>query len=282
MARTELPNDTYTDSYEDYEDVDLDEGAEDGGDELDDYDGDEEMDGDEETDDEEDDDADVEGDDDADATDDADGTPASHIKFTAEQQKAVDKIVQSRLERKDAQFAKHLSQAAGTALDAQEIPQAAKLWGLLKSNPELSEAVDMVIQAQLKHGRAKEVTNTNISRESALDLKEAVLDLKLADPTFRKHADTIMDWADEQGYAVDNPKALKLALMAWKGSQEAILSKAKRSSEQKRKDSKQATQKRAGVQSGTTSKARPMKSDLRKMSDKDILSRTGMKLFTDD
>jgi len=272
-----LPNEN-TESYEDYDFQDEDTSGddetledEDLGDEEDDFDADEAEDG-------------VEGDDTDDVEETAEEAETREpVKFSDKQQKMVDKIVQTRLDRKDAQFVKQMSEVAGIQLEATEISQSAKLWGLLKSNPGLSEAIDLVIQAQLKHGKAKEPStyNADTTRESALDLKEAVLDMKLADPTFRKHSDKIIEWATDQGYEVNNAKALKLAVMAWKGSQAPIISKAKSVSEQKRKDAKQVTQKRAGVQSGSTSKARTQ-TDMRKLSDKDILSRGGLKLFTDD
>ena len=278
-----LPNEN-TSSYEDYEFQD----EETGGDEevLDDDLGEDEEYEDDADGDDEDETEDAEGDGVEEAEDETEPEVETKepTKFSDKQQKMVDKIVQARLDRKDAQFARQMSEVAGVPLESSEIAQSAKLWGLLKANPELSEAVDLVIQAQLKHGRATEPVSANMdkSRESALDLKEAVLDMKLADATFRKHSDKIMEWASDQGYEVTNAKALKLAVMAWKGSQTPIINKAKQASEQKRKDVKQATQKRAGVQSGANSKARTTPKDMRKLSDKDILSRGGLKLFTDD
>ena len=203
------------------------------------------------------------------------------VKFTAEQQKIVDQIVQKRLERKDAQFVKQVSEIAGVQLEATEIPQSARLWGLLKANPELSDAVDLVINSHLRNGKAKEIANSDLNRESKLELKEAVLDMKLEDPLFRKNADKIIEWAEDKGYPVNSKKSLQLAVLAWKGSKDAILSKAKQSSEQKKQFVKQTTQKRAGVQGGASAKANTP-SDFRKMSDRDVLTRNGLSLFTDE
>ena len=230
----------------------------------------------------EDDDA-VEGDDEGELGDNPedDAPKQKQSKFTAEQQKVIDKIVQSRLDRKDAQFVKQISAVAGTNLEMHEVTHSAKLWGLLKANPQLSEAVDALISAQLNSGRARELVNADLERQQTMEVKEAVLDLKLADRTFRKYADNIIEWADEQGYPVNSEKTLRLAYMAWKGSKEGVLATAKQQSEQRRKASKDAVRQRAGAQSGNSPKSYG-RTDFTKMSDKDVLSRSGMKLFTDE
>ena len=271
-------------SREDYEDFDYDDVADDdvdddddgGEDEIDDEAGDEDYT-------EESEDGEDEGDVEPDAEEDAvvEDAAGGKVKFTAEQQKIVDQIVQKRLERKDAQFVKQVSEIAGVQLEATEIPQSARLWGLLKANPELSDAVDLVINSHLRNGKAKEIANSDLNRESKLELKEAVLDMKLEDPLFRKNADKIIEWAEDKGYPVNSKKSLQLAVLAWKGSKDAILSKAKQSSEQKKQFVKQTTQKRAGVQGGASAKANTP-SDFRKMSDKDVLTRNGLSLFTDE
>lgn len=216
----------------------------------------------------------------AETTEDASGE-AQRVKFSKEQQKVVDQIVQKRLERKDTQFVKQISEVAGVQLEAEEITQSAKLWGLLKSNPELSEAVDIVIAAQLKSGKAKEVVSNDANRASVLEVKEAILDLKIKDPLFRKNGDKILEWADDQGYSVNSKKSLQLAVLAWKGSKDSVLAKANRVSEQKKQSAKKATQQRAGVQGGKSAKTQTS-TDFRKMSDKDVLTRNGLSLFTDE
>ena len=214
--------------------------------------------------------------------DDEDEPSTEPVKFTKEQQKAVDKIIQGRLERTKTQLSRQLSQTAGVTLEPDDVFGAAKLWGLLKSNPTLADAVDVVITSQLKAGKAKEVSTEESMRVSELSRKEAIIDLKEADPIFRKHSDKIMDWAEDQGYSVDDKKSLKLAYMAWKGSQRAVIEKAKQAGEQKKQQSKDVARKRAATQTGVSSKAKTTPSDFRKMSDKAVLARTGVKLFTDD
>lgn len=213
---------------------------------------------------------------------DEDEEPEGPVKFTKEQQRAVDKIIQSRLERTKTQLSRQLSQTAGVQLEPDDVFGAAKLWGLLKSNPTLADAVDVVITSQLKAGKAKEVSTEESMRVSELSRKEAIIDLKEADPIFRKHSDKILDWAEDQGYSVDDKKSLKLAYMAWKGSQRGIIDKAKQAGEQKKQQSKEVAKKRAATQTGVAKKAKTTPSDFRKMSDKAVLARTGVKLFTDD
>ena len=287
MAKLNVDADNSREEYEDFEF----DGVDDSGDEvnddeetLEDEDSEDEIDEDDETDDVIDD--ETEGDSDEDEDDPEDETPKDtkdkRVKFTNEQQKVVDQIVQKRLERKDTQFVRQISEEAGVSLAHEEITQSAKLWGLLKANPELSEAVDLVIKTQLSQGKAKEVVkNVSSKREAILEVKEATLDLKLSDPLFRKNADKILEWADDQGYEVNSKKSLQLAVLAWKGSNDSILTKARQSSEQKRKSAKKATQKRAGAQGGSSAKTKTPQ-DFRKLSDKDVLTRSGLSLFTDE
>lgn len=284
MAKIKTDADNSREEYEDFEFDGVDDSGDEANDDeetLEDEDSEDEIDDDDETDDVTDDETEGDSDEDEDGTEDE--TPKDkRVKFTNEQQKVVDQIVHKRLERKDTQFVRQISEEAGVSLAQEEITQSAKLWGLLKANPELSEAVDLVIKTQLSQGKAKEVVkNVSSKRETMLEVKEATLDLKLSDPLFRKNADKILEWADDQGYEVNSKKSLQLAVLAWKGSNDSILTKARQSSEQKRKSAKKATQKRAGVQGGSSAKAKTSQ-DFRKLSDKDVLTRSGLSLFTDE
>lgn len=202
--------------------------------------------------------------------------------FDKKQQEAVNKVVEARLERQESKFIKDLSKMAGTEIELSEVQTASKLWGLLKTNPELSQAIDGVIDHYLSNGKAKAPTELNqMSKEQAFALKEAVLDLKIADRVFNKHADKILTWADDNGIDVTSPKELKLAYMAWKGSQAPLIEATKKVSEQKKTAVKTEIKKRAVVQSGKSA-IKGTRVDYGKMTDTAILAHTGMKLFTDD
>lgn len=202
--------------------------------------------------------------------------------FDKKQQKELDRIVKTRLERQEGKLLKDLRQAAGTEIEMSEVSQAATLWGLLKTNPELSKAIDQVIDQHLREGKAiAPEANIKSNKEAELEVKEAILDLKLSDKTFNKHADKILAWAENQGFEVANKKSLQLAFMAWKGSQEKIIETTKKVSEQKKQATKQAVKQKAKVQSGKSSKAKG-KVDYARLSDADVLATEGLSLFTDD
>ena len=203
-------------------------------------------------------------------------------RFDAKQQKEVDRIIKARLERQETSMLKGLRDVAGTDLEMEEVTSAARLWGLLKTNPELSNVIDRVIDHHLKNGTAKAPTETvSNSKEAELEVKEAVLDLKLQDKTFLKHSDKILEWAENEGFEINSAKSLKLAYMAWKGSQGKIVEATKKLQEQKRQATKKAVQKKATVQSGKSGKQKG-KLDFTKMNDADILSSEGLSLFVED
>ncbi len=202
--------------------------------------------------------------------------------FDKKQQKELDKIVKSRLDRQEGKLLKDLCQAAGTDLSKAEVSNAATLWGLLKLNPDLSRTIDKLIDQQVASGQIQtpEVNSTS-TKEAELDMKEAILDLKLSDKTFNKHSDKIITWAENQGFEVTNKKSLKLAYMAWKGSQEKIIATTKKVGEQKKQATKQAVRQKAKVQSGKSSKSKG-KLDYARLSDADVLATEGLSLFIDD
>ena len=204
------------------------------------------------------------------------------VKFDKSQQKALNRIVQQRLDRHEGKLLKEFSDVAGTDLSVDEVGSASRLWGLLKTNPGLSQAIDQVIDQHLRSGKATppEAKQTS-TKEAELEIKEAVLDLKLADKNFNKNSDKILKWAEDQGFDVVNKKSLKLAYMAWKGSQAKVVQATQKIQEQKKQATKKAVRQKAAVQGGKSSKSKG-KVNYARLSDSDVLASEGLSLFVDD
>lgn len=204
------------------------------------------------------------------------------VKFDKTQQKALNRIVQQRLERHESKLLKGFSDVAGTELSIEEVSSASRLWGLLKVNPDLSRVIDQVIDRHLQAGKAVVPENRQTStKEAELEFKEAILDLKLADKNFNKNSDKILKWAEDQGFEVFNKKSLELAYMAWKGSQAKVVQATQKLQEQKKQATKKAVRQKAAVQSGKSAKSKG-KVDYSKLSDRDVLASEGLNLFVDD
>jgi len=207
------------------------------------------------------------------------------VVFDKKQQAEINSIIKARLDRQEAKLVKDLSKSAGIEIVRDDIVPATRLWGLLKANPELSKDIDDIIALSLSQGRAKAPDAANNSTDAItqrLELKEAILDLKAADPLFGKNADKILAWAENEGYEVTNAKALKLAVLAWKGSHGKVEEVIQKSTTQRKQTTKQMLQKRATVQSTKSGQTRSGASDYGKMSDSDLLASEGLKLFTED
>lgn len=206
--------------------------------------------------------------------------------FSKEQQTEVNRIVQSRLDRAEQKLLKDLTNAAGISIEQKEITSAARLWGLLKHNPTLSGKIDQLIADSLRRGEAKPPVleeNTTEVATKRLAFKESVLDLRQADATFNKNADKILAWADKEGYTVSDAKSLKMAYLAWKGSQDAVKATVQKTVAQKKQQQKQTMQqKAAAVQSPKRGNVATKPVDFRKMTDAQILAAQGLKLFIEE
>ena len=204
------------------------------------------------------------------------------VKFTKEQQDVINKVVAKRLARAETSFVKDLSQVAGTQLEQSEITDAAKLWGFLKLNPQLSLSVQQQIDFFSKN--ASPVTaeaQRDVDKELLLDLKEAVIDLKDKDAGFRKNYDAFVEWTEDNKYSISDKKTLEMAYLAWQGANSKILRANEVLREQRKNAQKSHMKRRASVEGGNKA---PRKSnvDYTKMSDRDILASEGIALFTDE
>ena len=202
--------------------------------------------------------------------------------FTKEQQKIVDDIVQSRLERMEKQYMQQAREAAGVEVSRQEVLDALNLWGFLKLNPRLSMDLQSRIDAFIESGDyvAQKRSGRN-SKEDELNKREAVLDLKASDPFFAKHSKKILEWAEDEGFEIYDAKSLRRAYLAYKGSQ-GVLDKADEEYHKQRQKSKTDARKRAKVATSKKGGSPKKVQDFKNMSDADILAASGLKLFTDD
>jgi len=217
-----------------------------------------------------------------DASEESDDSPTV---FNKKQQDEINKLVRTRLERQEAKIVKDLAKAAGVDIAYDEITSAARLWGLLKLNPELSTDIDKAINIALSSGKAKmpvDVSTTTDAITQRLELKEAILDLRASDRTFGKNANKIIAWAENEGFNVNNAQALKMAFLAWKGAQGKVEEAVQKAQEKRKQDNKKALQKQANVQSTKTTKPLGGTVDYSKMSDVSVLAAEGLSLFTDD
>lgn len=209
------------------------------------------------------------------------------VRFSPKQQEKVDAIVKGRLERAEVARLRELSRYAGDSLTNEDVQGAARLWGLLRRNPDLSRAIDQLIARETQAGRVvhHQVDSTS-ERERELAMKEAIIDLKATDRVFSRHAEAILSWAEDQGFAVEDKKSLHLAYMAWKGENARLLNASKALRDKKKnaasKDpAKQQAKRRATVEAGSRGSGRRNNVDYTKMADEDILRREGLSLFTD-
>lgn len=202
--------------------------------------------------------------------------------FTKEQQKIVDDIVQSRLDRMEKQYMQQVREAAGVEVSRQEVLDALNLWGFLKLNPRLSKDLQSRIDAFIESGNyvAQKRSGRN-SKEDELNKREAVLDLKASDSFFAKHSKKILEWAEDEGFEIYDAKSLKRAYLAYKGSQ-GVLDKADEEYHKQRQKSKTDARKRAKVATSKKGGSPKKVQDFKNMSDADILAASGLKLFTDN
>lgn len=206
-------------------------------------------------------------------------------------QKRVDRL--KRSQERDF-LAEVNSLSDGVTIERKEIPQATRLWSLLKANPELTQQIQGIIDTASKSGKltdlktyAQNPLNSNVSRnsdatEDRMELHEARLDLKFSDPVFKKYESAIMKWADDNDFPIKSKKNLNLAYKAWKGENSSTLvAHTEANIKKKASATKQAT-KDAKLVGKTVSPVKPKKINYRTASDQDILKAEGLSLFKDD
>ena len=171
---------------------------------------------------------------------------------------------------------------AGTTLESKEISEAAKLWGFLKNNPDLSKKVGDLINSSGTATQNSPVSTTYFKQQmQEIELKEAVADLRADDPIFRKNEKEIEDWVDAQGIPVTDAKSLKVAYLAWKGENSPRKVAEAELNAQRKMQSNLRNKKKAAVLPAKAQKASPSL-DYSKMSASEILKSTGMTLFRDE
>lgn len=222
----------------------------------------------------------VEGDEDS--TEDSEEDSDDDIRFNDKQQQLVDEIVKKRIAREERKLMRQLQEAAGVDIDTKqgEHLEAISLWGFLKSNPELSAAVQQAIDGYIQEGKAK-IPEKKPSVDNELELREAIIDFKEENSTFRKNHKQILEWAEDEGFDVKDKKSLKLAFLAWQGAN-AKKQLAETELKVQRKIKEKSKKKRKAALQGSRKSGKAKTIDYLNASDQDILAHEGVSLFIDE
>lgn len=192
----------------------------------------------------------------------------------------VDSIIEGRIARAERRFNDRLVEVAGVDLTQDEPVDAVRLWGFLKTNPQLSQEVQNIIDSFVQSGQAKTAPPMD-TRDRELAKREAIFDLREKDTGFAKNSKGVLEWAEDNGFRVTDAKTLNVAYLAWKGANatqqlaQAQL-EGQRKAQQKTQDKKQAGLERG--KGGTAGKY----VDYTKLSVKEILAIEGLSLITDE
>lgn len=196
----------------------------------------------------------------------------------------VDKIVERRLHRDRRAREKEFSQVAGMRLSNEDVKRAARLWGFLAKNPDLNARVHQIFQEYESSGRVRHDSyfdDVLSERERELELREAIIDLRARDKVFRNHETEIMEWAEINGYDIEDERTLRLAVMAWKGeNMNRFVSDAQKKAQEKA--IKRAKQKRDAKLLPGKGVRKQQKLDYSKMTPEEILRAEGLSLFISD
>ena len=196
----------------------------------------------------------------------------------------VDKIVERRLHRDRRAREKEFSQVAGMRLSNEDVKKAARLWGFLAKNPDLNARVHQIFQEYESSGRIRHDSyydDALSERERELELREAIIDLRARDKVFRNHETDIMEWAEINGYDIEDERTLRLAVMAWKGeNMNRFVSDAQKKAQEKA--IKRAKQKRDAKLLPGKGVRKQQKLDYSKMTPEEILRAEGLSLFISD
>lgn len=197
----------------------------------------------------------------------------------------VDKIVERRLHRDRRAREKEFSQVAGMRLNNEDVKKAARLWGFLAKNPDLNARVHQIFQEYESSGRVRYDSyyddDALSERERELELREAIIDLRARDKVFRNHETEIMEWAEINGYDIEDERTLRLAVMAWKGeNMNRFVSDAQKKAQEKA--IKRAKQKRDAKLLPGKGVRKQQKLDYSKMTPEEILRAEGLSLFVSD
>ncbi len=196
----------------------------------------------------------------------------------------VDKIVERRLHRDRRAREKEFSQVAGMRLSNEDVKKAARLWGFLAKNPDLNARVHQIFQEYESSGRIRHDSyydDALSERERELELREAIIDLRARDKVFRNHETEIMEWAEINGYDIEDERTLRLAVMAWKGeNMNRFVSDAQKKAQEKA--IKRAKQKHDAKLLPGKGVRKQQKLDYSKMTPEEILRAEGLSLFISD
>lgn len=207
------------------------------------------------------------------------------VTFSPEQQKKFNEAIQARLARQKRSLRKETELLAGTKMTEEDVENSAKLYGMLKQNPELSDQIRDLINAEYKAGNIKLNSTAETKAEAklrALEAKEVIIDMKDSDPLFKRYFDDIEAYADVEDLSLDDERSIELAYKLWKADNaELILNY--RTAAQKRRQEVQTKKKKAAKKTTRKSpKPAPKPKDYTKMSDAELLRTEGLSLTVAD
>jgi hypothetical protein len=241
--------------------------------------------------------SDQEGDDDSDednSDDNSDNSDESN-DVTIEDTKAWQKRVERAKRSMERDFLAEVNSLSdGVTIERKEIPQATRLWNLLKANPQLNRDVTNIIDKVNREGKltdlrayASNPLNQNVQRnsdatEDRMELYEARLDLKFSDPVFKKYESEVMKWAEDNDFPIKSKKNLDVAYKAWKGENSSKLVAHVEAKTKKKANEVKKQKKDAKLMNKKVSAVKGKSLDYRKASDREILEAEGLSLFQDD
>jgi len=240
--------------------------------------------------------SDQEGDQDGDEdSDQDDGDEPESKNVTIDDTKAWQKRVDRAKRSMERDFLAEVNSLSdGVTIERKEIPQATRLWNLLKANPQLNRDVSNIIDKVNKEGKltdlkayASNPLNQNVKRnsdatEDRMELYEAKLDLKFSDPVFKKYESEVMKWAEDNDFPIKTKKNLELAYKAWKGDNSDKLMAHVEAKTKKKASEVKKQKKDAKLMNKKVSAVKTKKIDYRNSSDRAILEAEGLSLFQDD
>jgi len=198
---------------------------------------------------------------------------------------AVERTIEKRLQRDRRVREREFSEAAGVPMTHEDAKKASALWGFLIQHPEINEALGQLVEQGMASGRIRVNQQAEPSpieeRQKALDLKEAVIDLRAQDSVFRANEANIMEWAEINDYEIDDPKSLKLAYLAWKGENAGLVSAKTAAEKAEREAAAQKAKEDAQLLPGRGVRSRKS-IDYKTASVEEILKAEGLSLFTEE
>lgn len=208
------------------------------------------------------------------------------------------KRVKDRLERQARKFEREKEQIRTQAqeefrrkvafgVDDHTLKQAVSLWKYLEANPAHAATINSLLEKNPWQNHPNLDTGEQSSPEDLLaqvrrelDLRDTLAQLR-QDPLYRKYEDEIRDYAEDEGFDLDNPRDVRKAYLAWRGENAPRLAANARLQGQRDASKAKKRASRARLQ-GSSGPRGARKVDPSKLSDQEFLAQEGLSLFTKD